>query len=113
MFLKSTGPGQRRRGMILLVVLAMIPLMAIFGYTFVMYADASATSARIYREAQTISTYGRINDLTVTDAALAWESFLGQLIYDVNDDAFGIRTSMRGHSLARTKFGWNPPAVGA
>ncbi len=99
---------KRRRGVILLVVLAMITLLAILGITFVMNADATATGARIYREAQVISSYSRINDLTVTDSGIAWESFLGQLIYDLNDDDTGIRSAFRGHSLARTKYGWNP-----
>ena len=32
---------------------------------------------------------------------------LGQLIYDVPDDADGLQSAMRGHSLARTLYGFN------
>ncbi|MBY0231421.1 MAG: hypothetical protein K2W96_19220, partial [Gemmataceae bacterium] len=112
--LHRTGNGaERRRGVILLVVLAMITLLAILGLSFVMSADATATSARIFREAQTTSSYSRLNDLTVTDSTLAWESFLGQLLYDVNDDSAGASSALRGHSLGRTMYGWNPPATGS
>jgi hypothetical protein len=105
--MRHQGSGRRRRGVIMLVVLAMITLLAILGITFVMSSDSMATSARIYREAQVLSSYSNISALTVSDAGMAWESFLGQLIYDVNDDDFGIRSAFRGSSLARTKYGWN------
>jgi hypothetical protein len=43
------------------------------------------------------------------DAYFAWA--LGQLIYDVPDDAQGVQSALRGHSLARTMYGFNDPVL--
>src|SRR5262245_56629476 len=90
-------PSNRRRGVILLVVLTLITLLTLMGISFVIYAEGSATGSRIYREAQGLSTESRGSEVTVSDAALAWDSFLGQVIYDVNDDTFGTASALRGH----------------
>ncbi|HXG12395.1 MAG TPA: hypothetical protein VNK04_21745 [Gemmataceae bacterium] len=89
-----------RRGMILLVVLLMLLLFAILGLSLVFYADAEATAARAYRDAQAKGTA----DID-PEALLAY--FLGQLIYDVPDDERGVWSGLRGHSLARNMFGLN------
>lgn len=39
------------------------------------------------------------------DTLFAWA--LGQLIYDVADDAQGVSSALRGHSLSRTMYGFN------
>ena len=51
----STHSRTRRKGAVLLVVLAMLALFAVIGLSFVFYAESRATSARIYREAQGIN----------------------------------------------------------
>src|SRR6267378_3338552 len=69
----------RRRGIILLVVLALLTLFAIVGISFVLYADAEAISERLIRETET----QRVPD---ADPELLFSLFLSQLIFDVNDD---------------------------
>ncbi|HWG42212.1 MAG TPA: hypothetical protein VN688_05450 [Gemmataceae bacterium] len=98
--------GNERRGVILLVVLALLTLFAIVGITFVLYADYEATSARIAREAESQQRAD-----IAPEQALAM--FLGQLIYDVSDtDANGVISGLRGHSLARTMYGYNTSGTG-
>jgi hypothetical protein len=89
-----------RRGVILVVVLALLTLFAIVGLSFVLYANTAAVSARIFREAETQSR---------PDVApeLLFSYFLGQLVYDVPDDERGVYSCMRGHSLARNMYGLN------
>lgn len=88
----------QRRGMILLVVLALLTLFAAIGLAFVLYADAEATAARIAREAQA-------QTVPDVDPELLLACFLGQLIYDV-DDTVGVYSALRGHSLARLLYGY-------
>ena len=89
-----------RRGVILMVVLSLLTLFAIVGVSFVLYADSQATTARIAREGETLQRA----DL---DPEKCLAMFLGQLIYDVNDDIFGVGSGLCGHSLARTMYGYN------
>src|SRR5262245_13484395 len=92
-----------RRGTVLLVVLAMLTLFAAVGVAFVYYADAQAQAARLHREAQGAGRPG-------VDPELLLAFFLGQLLYDVPDDEPGIYSALRGHSLARSMYGWNADA---
>jgi hypothetical protein len=98
-----------RRAVILMVVLSLLTLFALVGITFVLYADAEATAARVARESQTI----QVADVDPEDAL---SYFLGQLIYDVPDSTSGAASGLRGHSLARTMYGFNyvfpPPPAG-
>src|SRR3954452_17516570 len=97
-----------RRGLILMVVLALLTAFAIVGLTFVLYADSEAKAAQIAREAEqglNVHPY----DL---DPKAALSSFLGQLIYDVNDpanltDPIFVNSALRGQSLARLMYGYN------
>lgn len=91
----------RRQGVILLVVVSMLTLFAIVGLSFVLYADASARTALICREGEQLA--GR----TDMSTEFLCDLFLGQLVYDVPDDATGVYSAIRGHSLARTLYGWN------
>ena len=90
----------RRRGVILLVVLAMLTLFAVLGISLVLYAESQAAESRIAREAEQ-------RNPPDMDPEMALNLFLGQLLYDVPDDSTGVYSYLRGHSLARTMYGWN------
>jgi hypothetical protein len=92
-----------RRGIILMVVLALLTLFAIVGVAFVLYAQAQATAARVARESETEQRA----DMS-PDACLAL--FLGQFLYDVHDTT-GYGSGLRGHSLARTMYGYNSASL--
>ncbi len=96
------APG-RRRGVILLVVLALLTLFALIGITFVLYADAEAAAARIAREAESQSAPD-------VEPELLLAYFLGQLLYDVDDNS-GVYSALRGHSLARLMYGNDDEAI--
>jgi hypothetical protein len=100
--LGRAGPG--RRGVILMVVLAMLTLFALVGITFVLVADNAAISARLAQQSES-----QFRPEIDPEAALALA--LGQLLYDVNDDDAGVYSSLRGHSLARNLYGWNSTAT--
>src|SRR2546421_6890245 len=89
-----------RRAVILVVVLALLSLFAIVGLTFVFYAQRQASASVNFRESRQ-----RQGDLIPVDQLARY--FLGQLVYDVSDDAPGIYSGMRGHSLARLVYGYN------
>ncbi|MCI0457229.1 MAG: hypothetical protein L0Z62_09650, partial [Gemmataceae bacterium] len=89
-----------RRGVILLVVVALLTLFAVVGVSFVLYANAQATSSRFFREAQGHSR----PDL---DPELLLAYFLGQFLYDAPDDHRGVSSALRGHSLSRNLYGLN------
>ncbi|HEY7157892.1 MAG TPA: hypothetical protein VH575_28295 [Gemmataceae bacterium] len=90
--------------MILLVVLCLLTLFAILGLAFVLYADASRESARLYRESET-QTWPDV------DAEMLLSHFLGQLLFDAADDETGVYSALRGHSLARLMYGYNDAAA--
>jgi hypothetical protein len=87
--------------MILLVVVLMLALFLVVGLSFVYYSQASSENARTYRESATPD----IADIP-PETLMSW--WLGQLIYDQPDDVNGVASAMRGHSLARTMYGWHP-----
>ena len=94
-----------RRAVILMVVLSLLTLFALVGITFVLYADAQATTARVSREAETAQRAD-----VEPEQALAF--FLNQFIYDVPDTVSGVGSGLRGHSLARTMYGSSYPTMG-
>lgn len=101
-------PEDRRRGVVLMVVLALLTLFAVLGLSLVLYADAEANSARIFRESRIgRNGTGPVNETPDIDPMWALSFSLGQILYDVPDDSFGVYSATRSHSLGRTAFGWN------
>ena len=80
----------RRRGIVLILVLATLALMAVIGVTFATFTGQAKIGARSF--AQSVLA-PRPDDLM--DFALQ------QLIADTGD----VRSAIRGHSLARDMFG--------
>ena len=80
----------RRRGIILILVLAMLCLMAVIGVTFATFARQSKMSARNF-----------VQSLLLPQPAELLDFGLEQLIVDTGD----VRSALRGHSLARDMFG--------
>src|SRR5262245_51740832 len=95
----ATVGTRQRRGVVLLVVMALLALFAAVGLTFVFYADATATASQDFRERAT-------NMRADVSPELLLAYYLAQLIYDV-DDTNGAYSAMRGHSLARAMYGSN------
>src|SRR5438067_9520522 len=91
---------QPRRGVSLLLVVVLLALFFTIGLTFLFYATNQAESARLYREAQQT----RSADLDPEHLA---KFFLGQLLFDARDDAAGVASALRGHSLMRSAYGLN------
>src|SRR5437764_348114 len=101
---RAPASGSGRRAVALLVVLLLITLFAILGVSLVLYADAAASSARLHRQAQS-----RQRADVGPEVLLGY--FLGQLLYDVPDDA--VYSGLRGHSLARLLYGYHDEGVNA
>jgi hypothetical protein len=95
---------EARRGVILMIVLALLTLFAIVGLSFVLYAGSAAKSSQIARDAE-------VQSVPDVDPEVLAGFFLGQLIYDA-DDVTGIYSALRGHSLARSMYGWYYPRQG-
>jgi hypothetical protein len=99
MYRARTAP-ERRKAIILLVVLALLTLFAIVGISFVFYADSAALAARTSKD-------GNNNTLPNMSPEECLSLFLDQFLYDVRDDSSGIYSSLRGHSLSRNMYGFN------
>src|SRR5688572_28304791 len=114
----SRAGGQSRRGVVLLVVIAMLALFAALGLAFVYYAQSEADNALMSAQTQSQQTMD-----AEPEFLLSWA--LGQLCYGVDDQVqfpvpiypkpayFGhnVSSSMRGHDLGRGIFGWNRNAL--
>lgn len=109
LYTTPTVRDQTRSGVILLVILAMLTIMAILGVSFYYFANHSSQTARFYKES---SPQLRNSPLGVkVDSRTLSSWFFGQLLYDLEDDKEGIKSALRGHSLARLVFGYNSQAL--
>ncbi len=117
-------PAERRRAVILMVVLVLLTLFAIVGLAFVLYADGQADESRLSRESQaTVSTVPTEAYDSLMNYAMA------ELIFGVGDPTpanltaatpyaanlypDGAYSATRGHDLARDIYGWNPDNAGS
>jgi hypothetical protein len=89
----------QRRGVVLLVVITLLTLFAVVGIAFVLFAQAEATAARVWRESETLPR----PDM---DPEMLNAHILTQIIYGA-DDQNGIFSALRGHDLARSMYGYN------
>src|SRR5262245_66176206 len=85
---------EKRRGVILIVVLSLLSIFAVVGLSFVYYADAEATSSRTMREAS-----------QPTRADIDPETLLAFGLGQFNYDTFNEYSALRGHSLVRSSYG--------
>ncbi len=88
----------RRRGAILLVVLALLALFAVIGLSFVLYAENAGTSSRIWREKE------ENRDKQPPDAGSAASAALNQIVSGAVDPSSGFN----GVDLARLLYGFDP-----
>ena len=88
--LTTSGSRMRRRGIVLVLVLAMLGLLALVGITFATFAAQARMNNKNF-----------MNSLLQPQADELIDFALAQLITDTND----IRSSIRGHSMARDMFG--------
>ncbi len=92
----------RRRGIVLLLVIAMLTLFSALALAFVFYAEAEGTASTL-----TSDTLNRT--LPDADPELLASFFFSQLNYDTPN----VYSALRGHSFARTMWGYNPYGANA
>lgn len=90
---QSAKIADKRRAIVLLIVLTMLGLFAVVALSFVYYANAEAIAAKNMRDSATQTR----PDLE-PEQVLSF--FLGQFIYGVKNDAAGVQSALRGHDLA-------------
>ena len=90
MLTSSASRASGRRGIVLVLVLAMLGLLALVGITFATYAGQSRINNRLFMQS-----------LFQPQADELLDFGLAQLITDTND----VRSAIRGHSLARDMYG--------
>src|SRR5262245_53750696 len=105
---------RRRRGVILLVVLALLTLFTLIGLALVFYAASAGDAARVNKGSEDFPPDEILLPQDSPESLLG--AFLAQLFYDTNDAAgsasnIGVGSAMRSHSLARLTYGYNSAAV--
>ncbi len=88
--LNSNRSQAQRRGIVLVLVLAMLGLLAVVGITFATYTGQARINNRNFMQSLLLPQADELIDFG-----------LAQLITDTND----IRSAIRGHSMARDMFG--------
>lgn len=86
--------------MVLLVVVSMLSLFSAVALGFVFYADAEATASAAAKVSVS-------RDHADVDPEVLAAYFLAQMIYPTEN----IYSSLRGHELARSIYGYNPTAL--
>src|SRR4051794_4193453 len=81
---------RRRRGVVLVLILAMLGLLALIGVTFATFSGQAQVGARYYAESLAFPSSDEVMDFA-----------LSNLIMDSNNPGSAIR----GHSLARDAYG--------
>src|SRR5947208_8694784 len=99
--MNATG---RREGVVLLIVITMLALFAVVALSFVYYADAEATNSQLARQTQ-----AQFQPELEPELLLSY--FMSQQLYDAPYESPGLASALRGHSLARTMYGYNPYAL--
>lgn len=98
----------RRQGTITVIVVAFLGLLFILALTFVFYSTAESDTAKVYRDYANVDG-GTASDLgSPPDPVEIFNYGFGQLIYGAPEDQTGAFSTIRGHELARTIYGWNP-----
>lgn len=87
---------RRRRGAVLIVVLAMLVLFAVLGLSFVLYSEAQQSIASSAKQA--------VNTDSPPDALGSVEKWMGPFIYDVSNLGDDLMNPIRAHSLSRSKW---------
>ena len=90
MFARTFTSRARRRGVVLIVVLGMLGLLAIIGFTFATFSNQAQIGARLFRDAAYFP-----------DSTEMMDYALSQLI----DDSYNPQSVIRGHSLKRDMYG--------
>ncbi len=93
-----TRSARRRRGAVLIVVLAMLVLFAVLGLSFVLYSEAQLSAAR----AQKLS----VNKETEPNAMLASEGWVGGFMYGKGSTGDDLMNPIIGHSVTESKYGY-------
>src|SRR5262249_28669891 len=99
---------ERRRAVILMVVLALLTLFAIVGIAFVYYAQKNHSAAVNFREALQRGTTPGAPDILPSQL---FNFFVGQLTFGSADDASGVKSALRGHDFASNMYGYNDQAL--
>lgn len=92
-----------RRGIILLVVIALLTLFAVVGISFVLYSQQRTDAARALRESQQQTIDQRPN----TRPEDLLNEFAAHFLFGQPENAEGIYSALRGHDLARNMYGYN------